>query len=96
MRLRIIVPIITTTFNQEVMMEAAQFAAPDVELEAVNIRKGPASIESGFDEMLAAPAIVEEAVRAGAAPRGQCLGLHLSREGCCLEDLGFLAGKGIY
>jgi len=32
----------------------------------------------------------------GAAPRGRCLGLRVSREGCRLEDLGFLAGKGIY
>jgi aldehyde:ferredoxin oxidoreductase len=32
----------------------------------------------------------------GSAPRGRCLGLHVSREGCRLEDLGFLAGNGIY
>jgi aldehyde:ferredoxin oxidoreductase len=32
----------------------------------------------------------------GAAPRGQCLGVHVSREGFRFEDLGFAAGLGTY
>ena len=32
----------------------------------------------------------------GAAPRGACVGLHVSREGVRFEDLGFAAGLGTY
>ena len=32
----------------------------------------------------------------GAAPRGACVGLHVSREGIRFEDLGFAAGLGTY
>jgi allantoin racemase len=85
-RIRIVVPIITTAFNAEVLKEAAQFAAPDVALEVVNIRKGPASIESGFDEMLAAPAIVEEVVR---AEKEACDGVFID----CFGDPGVVAAR---
>jgi allantoin racemase len=86
MRIRIVVPIITTAFNQEVLKEAAQFAASDVQLEVVNITKGPASIESGFDEMLAAPAIVEEVVR---AEKEGCQGVFID----CFGDPGVVAAR---
>ena len=86
MKIRIVVPIISTAFNQEVLKEGAQFAAPDVELEVVNIQKGPASIESGFDEMLAAPAIVEEVVR---AEKEGCDGVFID----CFGDPGVVAAR---
>lgn len=86
MRIRIVLPIVTTAFNQEVMKEAAQFAAPDVALEVVNIQKGPASIESGFDEMLAAPAIVENVVR---AEQEGCDGVFID----CFGDPGVVAAR---
>ena len=86
MKIRIVVPIISTAFNQEVMREAAQFVAGDVELEVVNIEKGPASIESGFDEVLAAPAIVEEVVR---AETEGCNGVFID----CFGDPGVVAAR---
>jgi allantoin racemase len=86
MRIRIIVPIISTAFNEEVRKEGAQFAAGDVTLEVVNIEKGPASIESGFDEMLAAPAIVENAVR---AEKDGCDGVFID----CFGDPGVVAAR---
>ncbi|MEE9307064.1 MAG: aspartate/glutamate racemase family protein [Spirochaetia bacterium] len=64
MKLRIVVPIITDLFNQEVVKEVAQFKAPDTEIDVVNIVRGPASIESRYDEMLASPDIVEKVVQA--------------------------------
>jgi len=64
MKLRIVVPIITDVFNQEVVKEVAQFKAPDTEIDVVNIVRGPASIESRYDEMLASPDIVEKVVQA--------------------------------
>jgi allantoin racemase len=85
-RLRVVVPIITPGFNQEVMTEAAQFAAPDVRLEVVNIKTGPASIESGYDEMLAAPAIVQEVVR---AQQEGCDGVFID----CFGDPGVVAAR---
>jgi allantoin racemase len=85
-RIRIVLPIITAAFAPEVKKEAAQFAAPDVELEVVNIRKGPASIESGYDEMLASPAIVEEVVR---AEKEGCEGVFID----CFGDPGVVAAR---
>jgi allantoin racemase len=85
-RIRIVVPIITTAFNEEVMREGSQFVAGDVKLEVVNIQKGPASIESGFDEMLAAPAIVENVVR---AQKEGCDGVFID----CFGDPGVVAAR---
>ena len=86
MKIRIVVPIITTAFNQEVLREGSQFVAGDVQLEVVNIQKGPASIESGFDEMLAAPAIVENVVR---AEKEGCDGVFID----CFGDPGVVAAR---
>ena len=86
MRIRIVLPIITTAFNQEVMKEGSQFVAGDVALEVVNIQKGPASIESGFDEMLAAPGIVENVVR---AEKEGCDGVFID----CFGDPGVVAAR---
>jgi len=64
MKIRVVVPIITDRFNEEVHREAAGFAAPDAEIDVVSLKKGPASIESFYDEILAAPFITDEVIRA--------------------------------
>ena len=64
MKIRVVVPIITDQFNKSVHREASGFAAPDAEIDVVSLKKGPASIESFYDEILAAPFITEEARRA--------------------------------
>ena len=64
MRIKIIAPVITDRFNPSIEKEANAFALSDAEIEVENIRQGAASIESAYDEVLNAPAIVEAAVRA--------------------------------
>jgi allantoin racemase len=86
MKIRVVVPIISTAFNAEVMKEGAQFIAPDVTLDVVNIERGPASIESGYDEMLAAPAIVECVVK---AEKDGCDGVFID----CFGDPGVVAAR---
>jgi allantoin racemase len=69
MKIRVIAPIISDVFNEEILKETAQFKAPDTEIDVVNLDRGPASIESHYDEILAAYHIakkVEEAERDGA------------------------------
>jgi allantoin racemase len=49
MKIRVVVPIITDRFNEEVRREANGFAAPDTEIDVVSLKNGPASIESFYD-----------------------------------------------
>lgn len=86
MKLRIVVPIITDLFNQEVVKEVAQFKAPDTEINVVNIVHGPASIESRYDEMLASPDIVEKVVQ---AEKDGCDGVFVD----CFGDPGVHAAR---
>lgn len=66
MKIRIIVPITDTQFNDGVKSEASSVAPPDMQIEVVNIQVGPASIESRFAEALAAPGILKLATEAQA------------------------------
>jgi allantoin racemase len=66
MKIRVVVPIISELFNEEVLKETAQFKAPDTEIDVVNIDMGPASIESHYDEVLAAYHITEKVKQAEA------------------------------
>ena len=60
MKIRVVVPIISDVFNEEILKETAQFKAPDTEIDVVNLDLGPASIESHYDEVLAAYHIAEK------------------------------------
>ena len=64
MKIKIITPIITDRFNNQVEEEARQFTAPDTEISVENITHGAASIECAYDEVLNGPDIVKLAVRA--------------------------------
>jgi allantoin racemase len=64
MKLRVIVPIVLDVFNKEILKEVLQFKSPDTEVDIVNIDKGPASIESHYDEILAAYHIVQKVTEA--------------------------------
>jgi allantoin racemase len=86
MRIRIIVPIIKEVFNDEVLKEASQFKAPDTELEVVNIQKGPASIESRYDDILASFSIVEAVKK---AEKAGCDGVFID----CFGDPGVDASR---
>jgi allantoin racemase len=64
MRIRVIVPIIIDTFNEEVEREFKSYASSETKIEVVNIEKGTASIESEYDETLASPYILEKVIEA--------------------------------
>jgi allantoin racemase len=60
----VIVPVITKEFEQMTMDEFSAAARSDVELSVVSLDKGPASIESAYDEALAVPDVVAKIVQA--------------------------------
>ena len=64
MRIHIVVPITSDSFNDQITQEARSYLGDDVGLEVSCLPHGPASIESFYDEILAGPAIVSEVVRA--------------------------------
>jgi len=66
MRIHIVVPITSDSFNDQITEEARSFLGDDVGLEVSCLRYGPASIESFYDEVLAGPAILSEVVQAAA------------------------------
>ena len=66
MRVHIVVPITSDSFNDQIAQEARGFLGDSIGLEVSCLEYGPASIESFYDEVLAGPAIVSEVVRAEA------------------------------
>ncbi|MFP4232071.1 MAG: aspartate/glutamate racemase family protein [Spirochaetaceae bacterium] len=64
MRIKIIAPIITDQFNDNIKEEAERFTSSHAQIEVENIARGAASIESTYDEVLNAPDVVAAAVRA--------------------------------
>ena len=66
MRVHIVVPITSDSFNEQIVREARGFLREDIGVEVSCLPYGPASIESFYDEVLAGPAIVSEVVRAEA------------------------------
>ena len=88
MKIRVVVPIITDRFNEEVYREASGFAAPDTEIDVVSLKKGPESIESFYDEILAAPFITDEV--SGAEKEG-CDGVFVT----CFGDPGVESSREV-
>ena len=66
MKIQIIVPLANSQFNQEVRAEAQTVAAPDTEIDVVNLDEGPQSIESRYAEFLATGDIINKAQKAQA------------------------------
>jgi allantoin racemase len=64
MKIRVVVPLISDVFNEEVLKEAAAFKAPDTNIDVVNVDRGPASIESRYDDALATIGIMEKVKQA--------------------------------
>lgn len=64
MKIMVIVPIIVDVFNEEVYNEFKTYASERTEIEVVNLDRGPASIESEYDEAIAAPDILNKLVEA--------------------------------
>ncbi len=64
MKIRVIVPIIVDIFNEEVEREFKAYASEKTKIEVVNLDRGTASIESEYDEALAAPDILNKVIEA--------------------------------
>lgn len=61
MRICVIIPILQNDFFEEVTeREFKAFASPGTEIKVVSLEKGPASIESMYDEYLSAPWTLEK------------------------------------
>ena len=86
MKLRIVSPIVGEWLIAEALKEARQFAAADTQLDVVGIERGPTSIESVYDEVLAGPHIVERVIEAQAAG---CDGVFVT----CFGDPGVAAAR---
>lgn len=63
-RIKIIVPVSTDKWNKGIRELCEEVKNPDTEIDIVNIKKGPVSIESEYDEALSAPYTIEEAIKA--------------------------------
>ncbi len=64
MKIQIIVPAATDEFNPGVKEEVNTVKAPDCTISIENLKTGPLSIESRYDEFLAGPDIVELSLKA--------------------------------
>ncbi len=58
MKIRSVTPIITEVFGPMILEEFAAVARPDTEISNVFLDSGPASVESAYDEVIAAPDVV--------------------------------------
>jgi allantoin racemase len=86
MKIRIVSPIVGDWLIEEALKEGRQFAAPDTELDAVGIKKGPTSIECIYDEVLANPHVVDLVVQ---AEKDGCDGVFIT----CFGDPGVDAAR---
>jgi len=60
MRIKVVVPVSTDIWNDMIREAYEAYKDPDTELDIVNIKKGPESIESIYDEAWAAlPTLLE-------------------------------------
>jgi allantoin racemase len=67
MKLTVVSPLISDDFTEGVRKEVAHWLGAGTEVDVVRIQRGPASIESEYDEALAGPGILEEVVKAAEA-----------------------------
>jgi allantoin racemase len=75
MKIRVLSPIVGDWLVKEAVAEANQFKAPDTEIDGVGLEKGPTSIESMYDEILASPCILERVIE---AERDGCDGVFIT------------------
>lgn len=66
MHLRVILPVIGDTFRDATRQEVAHWAGAETEVDLVTLERGPASIESEYDEALAGPGILQRVHEANA------------------------------
>lgn len=66
MHIRVILPTIGDTFLELALKDATAWALPETKIDVVPLTRGTASIESEYDEALAAPGILERVEEAAA------------------------------
>ena len=66
MHIRVILPVIGESLLEHVRSEVVGWAAPDTKVDVVSLARGTASIESEYDEALAAPGILQRIEEASA------------------------------
>lgn len=66
MHIRVILPVIGDSLLEEVQKESASYAFPGTTIDVVSLERGTASIESEYDEALAAPGILDRVEQAKA------------------------------
>ncbi|MBO8167863.1 MAG: aspartate/glutamate racemase family protein [Thermoanaerobacteraceae bacterium] len=64
MKIKVIMPITSDVFNEEIHREFRGYAGAGVEFDVENLDYGPASIESEYDEALAVPDILNKVKKA--------------------------------
>ncbi len=64
MKIRIIAPVTTTAFMKDALPFYMANARTDVEISIVNLENGPASIESIYEDVIAAPQVIQRALEA--------------------------------
>ncbi len=64
MRIKIIVPIISDMFNEQIREEVKNYGSKDVEFDIEELDYGTESIECEYDEALAVPNILDKAIMA--------------------------------
>ena len=66
LKIKVVIPNASVEFKDNQIQDRKKIASPGTEVEVVCLKHGPVSIESSYDEALAAPHIVEEVRRAEA------------------------------
>ncbi|RKL64037.1 hypothetical protein DXT63_03200 [Thermoanaerobacteraceae bacterium SP2] len=61
MKLDIIIPVSTDIWNEDVKNACLKIASPDTEIRITEIKRGPESIESEYDEVFSSPHVVKTA-----------------------------------
>ncbi|WP_134698678.1 aspartate/glutamate racemase family protein [Ammoniphilus sp. YIM 78166] len=64
MKIRVIMPIISDIFNEEIQQEISHYAAESTTVGVCSLDYGPASVESEYDEALCIPNFLEKAIEA--------------------------------
>lgn len=64
MKIKVILPVISTIFNEETKREVENCASKETEVSVVNLDYGPASVESEYDEALCVPDLLVKAKEA--------------------------------
>lgn len=85
-RIKVIVPVSTDMWNEPVKEEMEKYKDDDTNIDIMNIKKGPESIESAYDEAWAELFVVQEAEK---AEKEEYDGVIIY----CFEDPGLRAAK---